>query len=555
MRIEKIVFRNFGSYGNRTIDLDIPVDPAFVLISGKNGHGKSTLSDVIKFAIYGKLESKKLKDMANRLNKNAYVKIFLSTSKGKVTIERGIEPGFFNLEVNGKPFDKAGKRTVQEYLEEELIEMPFYVFSNTLSLSINDFKSFLKMSNSDKKAIIDKIFGLQVLNQMRELVKQQTKKLKEGIDQMSASINAFSKSLETSKNELDKLEEILKADNTSRKAQLLEQKGQYEVYIEKCTSNMTIILEKLKTSNDARSAINTSMSADRQICVSSQEKIQLYQNSKCPMCEADFDTDFHKDAITQYTAAYDEALGRITEKEETLKKVKENIQKLETLRTETTSNSSSAKTKLNYANIELNGMKDTVDDLQMNSLKKILEDSQKNIEENKEQQTKQQKGIAFYGLVEEILGDKGVKQMAIKSILPPLNAEIGKIIKALGIDHKIVFDEEFDAKISHFGIEVSPDTLSTGEMKKVDFAVLLAVIRMMKMKYPFLNLLFLDEIFSSIDHAGQLDIVDLLGKMVKELNMNIFVISHYPLSLTAFDYTINVTKDSGFSTFDVIKNS
>ena len=160
MRVERLTFKNFGSYGNRTMELDVPEEPGFTIVQGKNGYGKSTLSDVIKFAIFGKLENKKLKDIANRMNKHAEIRIELSVRKGKIVIERGVEPGYFRLFLNGKEIDKAGKRSVQEYLEEELLEMPFYVFSNTLSLSVNDFKSFIRMSNFDKRAIIDKIFGL-----------------------------------------------------------------------------------------------------------------------------------------------------------------------------------------------------------------------------------------------------------------------------------------------------------------------------------------------------------------------------------------------------------
>jgi hypothetical protein len=40
MKIEKITFRNFGSYGNKTLDLQMPEDPGFFLIQGKNGNGK-----------------------------------------------------------------------------------------------------------------------------------------------------------------------------------------------------------------------------------------------------------------------------------------------------------------------------------------------------------------------------------------------------------------------------------------------------------------------------------------------------------------------------------
>lgn len=45
MKIDKITFRNFGSYGNRTLVLPIPEDPSFFLVQGKNGHGKCFLPD------------------------------------------------------------------------------------------------------------------------------------------------------------------------------------------------------------------------------------------------------------------------------------------------------------------------------------------------------------------------------------------------------------------------------------------------------------------------------------------------------------------------------
>lgn len=553
MQIERVTFRNFGSYGNKTLTLDIPSDPSFFLIQGKNGHGKSTLSDVIKFAIFGKLENKKLKDMANRLNKNAYVKLEMVTRQGRIEIERGIEPGFFNLKVNGDNIDKAGKRSVQEFLEEEILEMPFYVFSNTLSLSINDFKSFLRMSSFDKKAIIDKIFGLQILNQMREILKYQTKKLKEGIDDLTTSIHAFEKSFDASKDEFEELEEKLKERSTEKRGTLLAEKELYEITIKKYGANLVKINQKITEVQARRKAVNESLSGDRQLVISTQEKIELYENSQCPTCQSNLETDFHHDLLSQYRSDQDLAAERISEKETIVRKLNDNFTKLDKLRTEQRAGVTSSTVKLQYTDSQLAELGEDISEDQTSSLKKMMSDFTSKIKDKREEQGKNQKAIAFYGLAEEILGEKGVKQLAIKSILPPLNVEISKLIKALGVEHRIVFNEEFDAKISHFGIEVSPDTLSTGEMKKVDFAVLLAVIRMMKMKYPYMNMIFLDEIFSSIDGDGQYHILKILREIVKDYKMNIFVISHYPLSYTEFDYILEITKNNGFSSFDLQK--
>jgi DNA repair exonuclease SbcCD ATPase subunit len=553
MQIERVTFRNFGSYGNKTLTFDIPADPSFFLIQGKNGHGKSTLSDVIKFAVYGKLENKKLKDIANRLNKNAYVKVELLTRNGRVEIERGVEPGFFNLKVNGDSIDKAGKRSVQEFLEEELLEMPFYVFSNTLSLSINDFKSFLRMSSFDKKAIIDKIFGLQVINQMREILKYQTKKLKDAILDLGTSISAFTSSFDASKQEFDDLEERIKENSTDKKSKLLEEQALYTKANAKYSSNLIKVNTKIAEVQAAKKQMTESLSGDKQLLLTLQEKIELYENSQCPTCEANLDTDFHHDLLKSYKTSQTEATERYTEKSETIKTLNDNYSKLDKLRTEQRQGVTSTQVKLDYTNTQLTEMGEEVGDQEASSLQRMMKDFTSKIAEKREEQTKHQKAIAFYGLAEEILGEKGVKQMAIKAILPPLNSEISKIVKRLGIEHRIIFNEDFDARITHFGMDVSPDTLSTGEMKKVDFAVLLAVIRMMKMKYPYMNMIFLDEIFSSIDGDGQYHILKILREIVKEYKMNIFVISHYPLSYTEFDYIVEIAKNNGFSSFDIQK--
>jgi len=407
------------------------------------------------------------------------------------------------------------------------------------------------MSSFDKKAIIDKIFGLHILNQMREVLKYQTKKLKENVDDISTSISAFTKSLEASKREMEDLENRIKESSSEKKTTLLEEKTLYEKLLQKHAGNLQKINKKSTDIQESKRKLSESLSGDRQLMLSLQEKIDLYQNSQCPTCQANLDTDFHQDLLKEYKKSYDECKERLDTKESKVRELGQSVLKLDTLKNEQRSGLTTAQVKLNYTVSQLSELGEETEDHQTSSLKNMVEDFTKKISDHREEQTKNQKAIAFYGLAEEILGEKGVKQMAIKTILPPLNLEIAKIIKTLGIEHRIVFNEDFDARITHFGMEASVDTLSTGELKKVDFAVLLAVIRMMKMKYPFMNILFLDEIFSSIDGDGQYHILKILREIVSDYSMNIFVISHYPLSYTEFDYKIEITKNNGFSTFEI----
>ena len=59
MKILDVSWKNFNSYGNtiQRIDFDNDKGDLFLLLGG-NGHGKSTIAEVITFALYGKIERK-----------------------------------------------------------------------------------------------------------------------------------------------------------------------------------------------------------------------------------------------------------------------------------------------------------------------------------------------------------------------------------------------------------------------------------------------------------------------------------------------------------------
>ena len=133
MKIKKIEFRNFASYGNKTQVIEFDEKRGnFYLVLGKNGSGKSSISDVIKFALYGKLQNKKLYTIPNRFNGAAWCRItVIKDAATTVVIERGINPGIFTCHVNGVEYDQAGKRNVQNFIEEEILGIPFSSDENT----------------------------------------------------------------------------------------------------------------------------------------------------------------------------------------------------------------------------------------------------------------------------------------------------------------------------------------------------------------------------------------------------------------------------------------
>ena len=558
MKIESISWRNFASYGNKLHTLDFSENETgmFYLLVGKNGAGKSTIAELIKFALYGKTGgSKPAKSLPNRFNKNLYVKLKLKASNGDdVVIERGLAPSKLNLTINKVPYDQAGKKNVDDYIENEILKIPFYVFNNIISLSINDFKSFLTMSPSDKKQIIDKIFGLEILNAAKVLVKEEIKAIKASVENYEYELMSIEGVIENADNELAALKEKIASRDSSKIKSLNES-------IESCNEALTKVNDKLNEIEEKLPNISTKDFEIREQIIkiekdieAAEEKKHLYDNKKCPTCGSDLTTDEHQEVLN-------DLLKKIATDSETLKELSEQGKKINDLKEKIVTAKGKCLSKkgeyvatLSNLKSELEKLKDSKDDLEIESVTKIIntnKEKKETAEANKKKSTTQ---LSFFKIIEEIFSDSGIKKNAIAQIVPGLNQELAKVLAKLNMSYEVKFNSEFDATIKQLKFEVAPAELSTGEKKKIDFAILTAVVRLMKMKFPGLNIIFLDELFSSIDSDGIFEILDVVKSMSKELNINAFVVNHSPLPTEMFDYTVTVSKPNNFSQMTIAKN-
>jgi DNA repair exonuclease SbcCD ATPase subunit len=153
----------------------------------------------------------------------------------------------------------------------------------------------------------------------------------------------------------------------------------------------------------------------------------------------------------------------------------------------------------------------------------------------------------FLETVEAVLGEDGVKNLAMKTILPSLNQNISNMSKQMHLPYSVKFNDKFDCVINALGEEINPRSMSTGERKKADFIIIIALLKILKIRYPSLNILFLDEIFSSVDSAGVYEIVKILNEVSKENNLNTWVINHTELPMELFDKKVEAIKEGGFS--------
>lgn len=554
MDIREISFRNIASYGGQLQRLTFEKKESnLYLVLGGNGFGKSTIAKAIIFALYGQVDELTLADLPNRINKNLYVKIKLRCNNKNITIERGLAPKLFKAEIDGVQLDQSGMGNVQDYLENEVFEMPYRVFKNVIILSVNDFKSFLTMTPKDKRLIIDKLFGFSAINDMFNLIKKERRELNDDISSVKSQLMSISQSINTTINKLNELEKSSTEENKKKILELKESlsvlKSNYDKLIkakEKLESDLSEISKNIDSCSAVLNTKNNNYS-------NAQRKLQLYENECCTECAKPLDTDFDIDRKSKYQDIIKTESENITELEDKIKELK--------LTSESNSKNQNAVIgRISSINVNIENLKRDLINIvnfskngkgEFNQLNSLIGEFKSTEKEKEIEQSKLSNQDYFLSVIESMLGDDGVKNLAIKTILPGLNANIAQMVNEMHLTFHIRFDEKFNCIVNHLGEEINPKTLSTGERKKADFIIIIALIKLLKLRFPNLNLLFLDEIFSSVDNDGVYNILKILRSVIKEYKLNTFVINHTLLPMELFDKKIDIYRENGFSKFEI----
>lgn len=148
----------------------------------------------------------------------------------------------------------------------------------------------------------------------------------------------------------------------------------------------------------------------------------------------------------------------------------------------------------------------------------------------------------------QVYSVEGVKQKVINSYIPVLNKEIDENLELLNFPYQLEFDSKFESSLKDMGLKVPVETLSDGEMTRVDIVVLCSLFKLLKMRYPSINIMSIDELVSFLDVNNSQILLKFLKVFATELKLNIFVVSHVNIDTEYFDRCIEVTRGvNGFS--------
>lgn len=554
MNIKEIKIKNFKSFGNTEQTLKLNTERGeLILLQGKNGVGKSSILSSFDYSLYGKCKGSKkkwatLSTLPNRINGgDLSVQIKFESGGTEVEVARGISPNFLKLIENGVENDRAGKSNIDEKIEN-YIGMDLETFKSFISLSINDFKNFISLSNEEKQMLLDKLFNLEVINILNQILKDLNKsnklqltKFDSEISTLEDSINSIKTSIQKAieKEKLNLQSEIddIKSEMNSKREEFLSLKEKVDKIKQK-ESELKAELDKEKEQySNISSEIRTS-----------QKEIDLYESGKCPTCSNDFTSNHFIELKSSLQEKKNSLESIRLEIESNIKKIKERQVKLQSISDTTTSS-------FNDLNYLLKNYKNQIDKLESQKSKENLkgnanieefENTIKELESKKEISAEKQifcrEKEVYYKELSKVFGEDGVKKIIISGIIKPINHFINLNISKMNLPFQIELDETFTANIKQFGLPIEQDSLSTGETKLINISILIAYLKLIRTKKN-INILFLDEVFSSIDIENIEKILDLLKYFANEYKINIFVVHHALMNEELFDRILSIDKN------------
>jgi DNA repair exonuclease SbcCD ATPase subunit len=144
--------------------------------------------------------------------------------------------------------------------------------------------------------------------------------------------------------------------------------------------------------------------------------------------------------------------------------------------------------------------------------------------------------------------DSFIRKAILVDKLVYLNDRLKYYLMVLGMPYKVVFSEELEAKISHFGSEMEYDQMSTGQKARINIALSFAFRDVLQDRFGKINLCILDEFLDTgLSTVGVTQAVQMIKKIAQDDKLSMFVISHKDEVVNSFSNVLEVELSNGFS--------
>ena len=582
MIIKSITLKNFKSFGNNKQTLSFNTTTGeLILVTAKNGSGKSSLQQSIDFSTFGIVRGKNGKRVTqsilpNRINKNLETEIiFINNQSDTIKIQRNLEPNSAKIFINDKDESKKFKLLSKEE-RDKIIGFDFEAYKSFISLSVSDFANFIDLTPEENRNIINKLFNLQDLDNYLSLCNGKIKQFNEERTKYSTIISANSDTIKNLNQNiitikrsgvLDKEKEIinLEIEKSTKKEPYITLKKN----IVEFDSKLNILEKERQDFDNQKNIIYNDILEIKVEIRSIEEQIRVYETGICPVCSSDLKDEKHLHDLSDITSKQNELNIKLKDLDASkntllLKLTQISNQKDSLLKQKNSTNNQLQTITYELKTIvkKISELKESQDnDISIDELTKNIDELRKKNIENTSKISEINSNIQIQEELKEVFSTKGVRKNIIRNIVKPINVYLKDILDELNSPYNVKINEEFNVHIyERLSNEIHPESLSTGESKKINIAIALSYLKLI-LKYRKLNVLFLDEVFSSMEPDNVEYTLKVLKRFTKEFNLNIIILDpklyFTDTSSFGFDYfdrIIEIYRKLSFSVIEEKKN-
>ena len=542
------------------------------VIRGATGEGKTTILSALVWGAYGKnLKGKSDVNTWEKYRPKNYngtkVEIYFGKDgkthkitrclkyKGEVNGAKGKDRLIY--EIDAVEVSEKNRGEIQALINADL-GMSYSLFMNSILFG-QGMKRLIQESSSDQKDLFEEIFELEYISKARDIAKgyytealreyneisQKYSSSKEKKQSIQRMLDDLKKQANHVKNDLSsrvkvlekKLSLLAKAKKENELKETVTYKNRIEQRIQEARDNQKELLNKI---NDAKKKTRVSLEEFIGVIIKLLKRGDIKNSLKRLMevKKAFGDIERLQDKCSKLAdkiSNYRDKLEELRDQEYEANKVQRDI---DSTHVEIKKLLSEKRAGVNLGLIK-----------KYKTQLSTISDKLQSIESEMEE--KRAKVDNYKWVIDDPLGNRGIKAFLFESSLDILNETLESYSEVLGFSILFYVDiqgvkKDFNTQIIMDGIEVSYEELSGGQKTLVNIAMAFAMNEVMT-KAKGINIAFLDEVFENLSSEYVDLVIGLIRKIYKDKTL--YLISHQESLPIPNARVLTVTRERGLSQY------
>jgi DNA repair exonuclease SbcCD ATPase subunit len=582
IQFKNLTIKNFMSVGNVTQALRMD-QYGLTLVLGnnldlggdgaRNGVGKTTMVNALSYALFGSaLTNIRKENLINKTNtKNMLVTVEFEKNGNKYTIERGRKPNLLRFIVDDQEVNEAGtdegageNRVTQEAIER-VVGMSSEMFKHIVALNTYT-QPFLSLKANEQRDIIEELLGITQLSEKADILKDQIKASKEMMKDEEFRIKALQESNQRVQSSIDDLQRRSniwskkKLDDTNNFTAAITELENTDIEAElEAHRNLAQFKEnenRLKLANKELATRQSNVKKLQEALRLAEKNLNSIVDHQCPSCGQDVHDEKHdimtkqaQEVLELTTKSFKDEQSYLTQADMVVRSIGQlnNRPKTKYMNVEDAAahknNLESIKKQLESKSQEEDPYQEQITALKNTALAEVSWDEINRVSKLLEHQEFLLKLLTSK--------DSFVRKRIIEQNLAYLNHRLGYYLDKLQLPHQVSFRSDLEVDISQLGQSFDFDNLSRGERNRLILALSWSFRDVYESFTEPMNLMFIDELVDSgMDAVGIEASMGVLKSMGREMNRNIFLISHRDELAGRVNHVLMVVKENGFTMLD-----